>query len=111
MCKNIINPEKELVIYMESYAMFIAPHPEFPGRIIAKEWVQSDDPVIYVPEIQCTAQMTIYDDDSIGHCVCSNCCGSIRYFDKYCSHCGGKIVNTEICETPPMFTEGGPNES
>lgn len=111
MIENTINPEKELHIYMGSYTMFITPHPEFPIRIVAHELVKTDEPIIYVPEILCTAQIVIHEDNTIGHCVCSNCNASIRYFDKYCAHCGGKIVGTNVQENTSLFVEGDSIES
>lgn len=64
----------------------------------------------HVPETLCSAQITVHEDDSIGHCVCSNCGASIRYFDKYCSHCGGKIISTEV-KVHLLSTEGESHES
>ena len=90
--------------------MLITSHPEFPIRIIAHEMVKEDDPIIYVPEILCTAQIIMCEDDSIGHCICSNCGASVRYFDKYCSHCGGRIILAEV-KDPELFIEGEPDES
>ena len=68
----------------------------FPKKLIAVKpmcMYNTDSEQTYIPLVKATADIVFMDDDfTIGHCHCSNCEKTIDIFDKYCSHCGAKIM-------------------
>ena len=68
----------------------------FPKKLIAVKPMSmytTDSEQIYTPLVKATADITFIDDDfAVGHCRCSNCKKDIDIFNKYCFHCGAKII-------------------
>ncbi len=71
-----------------------------PGGLFPNEiWVcdNNDSELVYTPLIKSDIMVTMIDEDcAIGHCECSNCKESVNFFDKYCYHCGAKLMTRKI---------------
>lgn len=76
------------------YLGLLNPNGPFPKKIYAHGISMNDPPLIYVPRQTAHALIFLDDDDyAIGRCKCSCCHETIDIFDKYCSHCGSKIID------------------
>ena len=87
------NGELETNIYVQNY--------EFPERVIAHNLVlgiMSDIYQVYYPVVKAAILVRMDDDRAIGNAKCSVCSGSIGLFDKYCSHCGAKLVERQYID-------------
>ena len=89
--KPIIGKNYEKDIYFG----VLDPKGPFPSKIHAHAFVYEDPSVTYVPLIRATA-ITVMENDTVDHCMCSNCNDTINMFDTYCCHCGARIIGKKF---------------
>lgn len=45
----------------------------------------------YILQTIAFKEITVFDDNTVGHCKCANCDQSVGLADKYCRSCGAKF--------------------
>jgi len=93
--QTTVNNELETNIYVYSG--------DFPGKVIAHKLVlgiMTDIYKVYYPVVKATILVRMDEDHIIGNAKCSVCNGSVGLFDKYCSHCGAKLIAREYIDDP-----------
>lgn len=52
----------------------------------------------YYRREKCYILVSLKDDESIGTSKCSVCGEHIDLFDRYCSHCGSKVIGKKLAD-------------
>lgn len=86
------NPNTVRHIFLTS----IIPNEPLPSELLVHSFTYTDEPIHYIPKIEAYALITMDEDGIIGHCKCSYCTKSIDLFDKFCSHCGAKLISRKL---------------